>query len=174
MCTTDTGLSGKAHQGAEPVPVVLSINPELGRNVREARLRRGWTVDDLSAMIGPVGDPPHALGRTPVTRLEQGRRNISAEIAWRLIEIFDEPQFDPWEVLTAARVVPPDSSAQLRAAVLKEAESRRRLSARLAQRGRLTAVSTHRVRRGNSCSPRPPRHRRRLLAPAHIGQRVPA
>jgi transcriptional regulator with XRE-family HTH domain len=128
------------------VPVVLSINPELGRKVREARQRRGWTVDTLSAMIGPVGDPPQALGRTPVTRLEQGRRNISAEIAWRLIELFDEPEFDPWEVLEAARVVPPDSSAQLRAAVLAEAESRRRVSAGLAQWGRLSVApeaSTH-------------------------------
>jgi transcriptional regulator with XRE-family HTH domain len=109
------------------VATVLNIDPAVGRLVREARLRRGWTVDMLSAALGPLGSrQPYALGRTQLTRLEQGRRNVSAEEAWRLIELFDEPEFDAWEVLEAAGLVRSDSSPRFRAAVLEEAESRRR------------------------------------------------
>jgi transcriptional regulator with XRE-family HTH domain len=109
------------------VATVLNIDPAVGRLVREARLRRGWTVDMLSAALGPLGSrQPYALGRTQLTRLEQGRRNVTAEEAWRLIELFDEPEFDAWEVLEAAGLVRSDSSPRFRAAVLEEAEARRR------------------------------------------------
>jgi transcriptional regulator with XRE-family HTH domain len=106
--------------------VLLRIDPALGRMVRESRERRGWSLPTMTAIIGPLGDPPRGLSPNQLTRLEEGRRNISSDEAWRLIEIFDEPEFDAWEVLKAARIVPPDSSPRLRAAVLEEAESRRR------------------------------------------------
>jgi transcriptional regulator with XRE-family HTH domain len=108
------------------VATVLNIDPAVGRRIREARQRRGWTVDDLTAELGRMGPRGKGLGRTQLTRIEQGRQNLTAEQAWRFIEVFDEPEFDAWEVLKAARIVPPDSSPRLRAAVLEEAESRRR------------------------------------------------
>lgn len=120
---------------------VLNIDPAVGRMVREARLRRGWTVDDLTAELGRIGTRrPYALGRTQLTRLEQGRRNLSAEEAWRLIEIFDEPEFDAWEVLEAAGLVRSDSSPRFRAAVLEEAEDRRRWAGRDRRSDRPVAV----------------------------------
>jgi hypothetical protein len=83
-------------------------------------------VDDLSAELGRMGPRGKALGRTQLGRIETGHQNLTAEQAWRFVEVFDEPEFDAWEVLKAARIVPPDSSPRLRAAVLEEAESRRR------------------------------------------------
>jgi len=103
--------------------VPLNVSPELGRMVRRARLGRDWTIDDLSAELGRVGDPPKALGRTKLTRLEQGRRNVSAEEAWLLVEIFEE--VDAWGLLAAARAVDPDASEEYRQATLAEAERRR-------------------------------------------------
>lgn len=118
---------------------VLNIDPAVGRMVREARLRRHWTVDDLTAELGRIGTRrPYALGRTQLTRLEQGRRNLSAEEAWRLIEIF--PEFDAWEVLEAAGLVRSDSSPRFRAAVLEEAEDRRRWAGRDRRMDRQVAV----------------------------------
>jgi transcriptional regulator with XRE-family HTH domain len=124
MSTSDT--AGPPQKEAGTVATVLHIDPAVGRRIREARLRRGWTLDDLTAELGRMGTHGKGLGRTQLGRIEQGRQNLTAEQAWRFIEIFDEPEFDAWEVLKAARIVPPDSSPRLRAAVLEEAESRRR------------------------------------------------
>jgi transcriptional regulator with XRE-family HTH domain len=110
--------------------VLLKIDPRLGRMVREARERRQWSLPTLTAAIGPIGNPPRGIAPNQLTRLEQGRRNLSAEEAWRLIELFDEPEFDALEVLKAAGLVPSDSSPQFGAAVLEEAESRRRWAGR--------------------------------------------
>jgi len=82
--------------------VPLNVDPTLGRMIRAARLARGWTIDDLSVELGRVGDPPKALGRTKLTRLEQGQRNVSAEEAWGLVELFEE--LDAWIPRLDARV----------------------------------------------------------------------
>jgi transcriptional regulator with XRE-family HTH domain len=111
------------NKGERHMAVPLNVDPALGRMVREARDERGWTIDDLSAELGRVGDPPKALGRTKLTRLEQGRRNVSAEEAWLLVEIFEE--LDAWKLLAAARAVDPDASEEYRQATLMEAERRR-------------------------------------------------
>lgn len=103
--------------------VPLNVDPALGPMVRAARQRRRWTVDDLSAEIGRVGDPPKALGRTKLDRLEAGTRNVSAEEAWILVELFEE--LDAWTVLAAARAVDPDASPEYRQATEAEAERRR-------------------------------------------------
>ena len=103
--------------------VPLNVDPTLGRMIRAARLARGWTIDDLSVELGRVGDPPKALGRTKLTRLEQGQRNVSAEEAWGLVELFEE--LDAWKLLAGARAVDPDASEEYRQATLAEAERRR-------------------------------------------------
>ena len=103
--------------------VPLNVDPKLGRMVRAARLARRWTIDDLSAELGRVGDPPKALGRTKLTRLEQGQRNVSAEEAWGFVQLFEE--LDAWELLAAARAVDPEASQEYRIATLAEAERRR-------------------------------------------------
>lgn len=103
--------------------VPLNVDPALGRMVKAARLARRWTIDDLSAELGRVGDPPKALGRTKLDRLETGRRNVSAEEAWLLVEIFEE--LDAWALLAAARAVDPDASDEYQQATLMEAERRR-------------------------------------------------
>lgn len=111
------------NKGERSMAVPLNVDPELGRAVRAARIERGWTVDDLSAEVGRVGDPPKALGRTKLDRLETGQRNVSPEIAWRLVELFEE--LDAWALLAAARAVDPDASEEYRQATLQEAERRR-------------------------------------------------
>jgi transcriptional regulator with XRE-family HTH domain len=109
--------------GERPMAVPLNVDPALGRMVRAARLARGWTKDDLSAELGRVGDPPKALGGTKLDRLERGQRNVSAEEAWLLVEIFEE--LDAWELLAAARAVDPEASEPYRRATRAEAERRR-------------------------------------------------
>jgi len=111
------------NKGDRPMAVPLNVDPALGRAVKAARLARGWTIDDLSAEFGRVGDPPKALGRTKLDRLERGKRNVSAEEAWLLVELFDD--LDAWALLAAARAVDPDASEDYRQATLAEAERRR-------------------------------------------------
>jgi transcriptional regulator with XRE-family HTH domain len=105
------------------VPTVLRIDPELGRKLQAARKRRGWSLATLCTMIGPVGNPPRGLRDTQVGRVEAGERNLTAEEAWRLADLY--PELDAYELLEAARAVSPYSSEAFKDAIREEAERRR-------------------------------------------------
>lgn len=106
------------------MPLALRIDPELGRKLRAAREKRGWSLATLCTMIGPVGDPPKGLRDTQISRLEDGRRNLTVEEAWRLADLYEE--IDAYELLAAARAVSPNSSETFKAAIRAEADRRRR------------------------------------------------
>jgi transcriptional regulator with XRE-family HTH domain len=109
------------------MPPVLNVDRELGRKIKAARERRGWSKPLLAAMIGPVGNPPRGLVPNQIDRIEKGLRNLPADEAWRLVDLYDE--IDPWDILAAARVVDPDSSDEFRQAIREEADRRRRRGA---------------------------------------------
>jgi transcriptional regulator with XRE-family HTH domain len=100
-------------------------SPELGQMVRQAREARGWTVDMLSVALGFFGATrtPYVLGRTQLTRLEQGGRKVTAEEAWRLVEVFHE--LDALTLLRAADAIDEDASPEFRATIETEAVRRR-------------------------------------------------
>lgn len=107
--------------------VPLNVDPELGQLIRTARQARGWTIDELSVELGRFGEEGggkgYVLGRTQLDRIETGRRNLSAEEAWRFVEMFQE--YDAWGLLVMARAIDPDSSDEFMQAITVEAERRR-------------------------------------------------
>lgn len=105
------------------MPPVLQIDPTLGRKIRKAREARGWSKPTFIAMLGPVGTPPKGLAERQLDRIEAGRGNLTPDAAWRIAELF--PEYDPWEVLVAARAVHPDSSTEYVEATRREVERRR-------------------------------------------------
>ncbi|HEV8653175.1 MAG TPA: helix-turn-helix transcriptional regulator [Actinomycetes bacterium] len=105
------------------MPTVLRIDPELGRKLEAARKRRGWSLATVATMIGPVGNPPKGLRDTQIGRLEAGERNLTAEEAWRLADLYSE--IDAWKLLEEARAVSPLSSPAFKDAVREEARRRR-------------------------------------------------
>jgi transcriptional regulator with XRE-family HTH domain len=106
------------------VPPVLRIDQELGRKIRTAREKRGWSMATLCSMMGPVNTPPRGLRDTQIARIEAGERNLSADEAWRLADLFEE--IDAYELLVGARVVSPGSSVTFQQAIREESERRRR------------------------------------------------
>lgn len=103
----------------------MPIRTELGRMVRDAREARGWTVDELSVELGwfGTGDRRRVLARGGLTRLEDGRRSLTIEEAWRFIEVFDT--LDVLTFLLAADVIDADTTPEFRAQILEEAARRR-------------------------------------------------
>lgn len=98
---------------------------ELGQMVRAARMARGWTVDRLTVELGLFGPGrrQYVIARGGLTRLEEGRRALSLEEAWRFLEVFDD--LDVLAFLLAADVIDPDINETDRARILAEAARRR-------------------------------------------------
>lgn len=57
-------------------------NAELGKRLREARLRKGLTIENAAAWLGGVD-------LTVISKMETGRRNIDAIELGRLAELYD-------------------------------------------------------------------------------------
>jgi len=152
---------------------------EFGRLVDQAIRDHGLSQSDVGIDVGRLPDG-RKLNEKAVERIRQGGRRIDHMLVARLIEVLD---LDPAEAWAAAGLWPPD---------LELTEYRRLREAGRPAEPALTRVGgdesppapslrpVHRApaatqgRRGNnSCSPRLPGHRRRLLGPAHIDQRVP-
>ena len=74
----------------------------LGDRVRDVRVARGWSQQDLGEMTG--------IGRTNVSRIEGGKKNITLEVLWRLAarlevhwaDLLDEGTIDSLEVERAS------------------------------------------------------------------------
>jgi transcriptional regulator with XRE-family HTH domain len=64
----------------------------FGKNVREARVARGWTQEDLAHRAG--------LASVQVSRIERGKREIRLTTLVRLVAAFD---VDPAELLRGLR-----------------------------------------------------------------------
>jgi hypothetical protein len=137
-----------------------------------------WSDYTLSSAIGLLpGDK--SFNAKQVWRLRRGeRQQLNHELVGRLIQILD---LDPPEAWSASGLLPPEITAEeLRTLMARPSEPALTrvgggdtpLAASL--RKAPTPPRTEGRRRGNSCFPRRPGHRRRLLGPAHIGQRVAA
>jgi hypothetical protein len=156
---------------------------EFGLVVDRAIRAKGLSQSDVGIDVGRLPDG-RKLNEKAVERIRQGGRRIDHMLVARLIEVLD---LDPAEAWAAAGLWPPD---------LELSEYRRlRESGRPAEPA-LTRVGgsdtppapslrpVHRApaaaqgQRGNSCysyrAGHPRRLRKRLLGPAHIGQRVAA
>jgi hypothetical protein len=77
----------------------------------------------LSAVVGPVGDPPRGLPLNYWVRLEAGQANLSPEAAWALAVLFEE--MDAVELLEGAYAIDRTASPQFKAAIREEVERRR-------------------------------------------------
>jgi transcriptional regulator with XRE-family HTH domain len=73
---------------------MAAVDPvaRLGKNVREARVARGWTQEDLAHRAG--------LASVQVSRIERGKREIRLTTLVRLVTAFD---VDPAELLRGLR-----------------------------------------------------------------------
>jgi len=60
------------------------MTPEqlLGRYLRELRLNRGWSLDDLSKRSG--------ISCSSLSLIERGRKNISVKFLYKLSFVFNE------------------------------------------------------------------------------------
>jgi transcriptional regulator with XRE-family HTH domain len=56
---------------------------QFGHNVRQARLKRGWTQEELAHASG--------LATVQVSRIERGRREIRLTTLLRLLQALDIP-----------------------------------------------------------------------------------
>jgi transcriptional regulator with XRE-family HTH domain len=65
---------------------------QFGKNVRDARLARGWTQEDLAHETG--------LATVQVSRIERGKREIRLKTLLRLLDALDVP---PDELLGGLR-----------------------------------------------------------------------
>jgi hypothetical protein len=101
--------------------------PELGPMLREARLARSWTVEHVMVALGfftgREGERVRVLNRTQVNRIEAGERALSAEEAWRFVEIY--PELDALTLLRAANTIDEDASEEFLATIEQEAARRR-------------------------------------------------
>jgi transcriptional regulator with XRE-family HTH domain len=100
--------------------------PELGPMLREARTNRGWTVEHVSVALGFFtgrDGKVRVLNRTQVNRIEAGERALSAEEAWRFVEIY--PELDALDLLRAANAIDEDASPEFRSMIEAEAVRRR-------------------------------------------------
>ena len=57
------------------------ILTELGRNIRQARLRQGYSQDDFAGRCG--------LHRTYIGSVERGERNVSVLNLWKIANALD-------------------------------------------------------------------------------------
>ena len=100
--------------------------PELGPMLREARLRRGWTVDHVQVALGffPTRDgKTYVMSRTKLDRIEDGQRALTTEEAWRFVEIY--PEVPALDLLLAANAIDEEASPEFRAMIESEAARRR-------------------------------------------------
>lgn len=74
-----------------------SLNLTIGAAIREARLSRGVTQDDLARLLG--------VDRTMVSRYERGQRTLSAPA---LLHIFRYLQY-PLSTLDGKTITPPQA-----------------------------------------------------------------
>ena len=153
------------------------MSADFGRIVRTAMQEQGLSQGKVAVLVG-VFDSDRYLDATQVRLLTTGERRPTRGLVERLIAVLD---LDPPTAWAAAGLLPPEITAEeLRTLMARPSEpalarvggSDPPLAASL--RKATTPPRTEGRRRGNSCCPRLPAHRRRLLAPAHIGQRVAA
>lgn len=79
--------------GARP-----EISPELGRIVRQRRLLRGWSQQDLANRVG--------VSRATASHIELGLKRVTdPQVVKRLAEVLD---ITPDVVYAAQGVIPPD------------------------------------------------------------------
>lgn len=103
-----------------------STRPELGPMLQAARKSRGWTVEHVTVALGffvARDGKVKVLNRTQVNRIEAGQRALSAEEAWRFVEIY--PELDALALLRAANAIDEDASPEFRATIEQEAARRR-------------------------------------------------
>jgi hypothetical protein len=109
------------------MPDQADNRPELGPMLREARLSRdGWTVEHVSVALGFFtgrDGRTKVLNRTQINRIEAGERAVSAEEAWRFVEIY--PELDALELLRAANAIDEVASPEFRSMIEAEAARRR-------------------------------------------------
>jgi transcriptional regulator with XRE-family HTH domain len=108
------------------MPDQADARPELGPMLKEARISREWTVEHVQVALGFfIGRDGKAkvLNRTQVNRIEAGDRALSAEEAWRFVEIY--PELDALELLRAANAIDEDASPEFRSMIEAEAARRR-------------------------------------------------
>ena len=158
--------------------------------VDEAARAAGLNDYQLSAAIGLL--PGHKVfSAKQIGRLRRGeQRTVPAAVLWRLVEVLDLDPVRAWKAaLEAADMLPPqltpEQFEELRTLMARPSEP---ALARVGGSGTPLAASqrnTHKTApttkgrpRGNSCYSYRTGHRRRLrkrlLGPAHIGQRVAA
>jgi transcriptional regulator with XRE-family HTH domain len=154
---------------------------EFGELVDTARSAKGWSLARVGVAVGvlPTGK---VLNENQVKRILEGRRGLDRYIIERLI---DELQLDPDEAWYATGLRPPwatvESYRELRKVsppepALAHATGGSDTPPAPSLRKARTPPRTEGRRRGNSCysyrTGHPRRLRKRLLGPAHIGQRV--
>jgi transcriptional regulator with XRE-family HTH domain len=70
----------------------MEVLARFGSNVREARIARGWTQEELAHRTG--------LASVQVSRIERGKREIRLTTLLRLLAAFE---VDPSELLEGLR-----------------------------------------------------------------------
>jgi hypothetical protein len=109
------------------MPDQADARPELGPMLKEARLSRdGWTVEHVSVALGFFtgrDGRTKVLNRTQINRIEAGERALTAEEAWRFVEVY--PELDALELLRAANAIDEDASPEFRSMIEAEAARRR-------------------------------------------------
>jgi len=150
---------------------------EFGQYIDRTIRDKGWPQGLVAVKIGTLPDGRY-FNDKGIERIRTGGRRLDHMLVERLIEVLD---LDPAEAWSAAGLLPPEITAEeLRTLMARPSEPALTrvgggdtpLAASL--RKATTAPATKGRPRGNSCCPRLPGHRRRLLGPAHIGQRVAA
>jgi hypothetical protein len=165
------------HTSKEATPLTSTF----GEMVGAAMGRKGWGDYQLSAAIGLLSEN-RVVNNTQVRRLRTGgRRHLDRELVARLIEVLE---LDPAEAWPLAGLWPPDLDVttyrEARAKVsppepaLAHATGGSDTPPASSLRKAPTPLRTEGRRRDNSCYSYLTGHRRRLLEPAHIGQRVAA
>jgi transcriptional regulator with XRE-family HTH domain len=150
---------------------------DFGKLVERHMQAKGLSQGRLAARLGEFDDGRY-FDATGIRLLIQGKREIDDELFSRLVELLD---IDPAEAYFTLGIWPADltlveyrrlreSGRPAEPALTRVGGSDTPLAPSL--RKARTAPRTEGRRRSNSCCPRLPAHRRRLLGPAHIGQRV--
>jgi hypothetical protein len=153
---------------------------EFGRLIDRAMIDGHMSQARLAVLVGELPDG-RVLNETQVRRIREGGRRLDGVLVARLIKVLDLDEAEAW---ATAGLWPPDLDLATYRELRKVSPLKPALAHAAGGDESPPAPSLRNTdspkgrRRGNSCysyrTGHPRRLRKRLLGPAHIGQRVAA